>query len=72
MAKKLTKIIFTSAPPNTAYFVGIEQNVPEDLATEYIKLGFAVPVEAPAKEEKQKAPKKPTKTKEESTEGRKE
>jgi len=64
MAKKKTKssskssgtktVVFTQKPPKSAYFVGIEQDVPSDKADEWIKLGFAVDPEAKKKKEESK------------------
>lgn len=50
MAKKKTTgtktLIFTKKPPQTAYFVGIEQEVPAKEADELIKQGWAIDPDA--------------------------
>jgi len=55
MSKTKTKsIVFTRKPPRSAYFVGRPQDVPQEEAEEYIKLGFAVDPEAQAKQAEEK------------------
>ena len=56
MAKsnKTKEIIFEKKPPQTSYFVGVLQEVEEDKAEEYIKLGFAIDPEAVKKKASKK------------------
>lgn len=50
----LVTVRFTQKPPKSAYFVGIDQQVPKESAEEWIKLGFAVDPDAESKKKSKK------------------
>lgn len=58
MAKKKKEgtktIVFTKKPPRSAYFVGIDQDVPEKEADELIKQGWAIDPQAEKESSKKK------------------